>query len=73
MEFNRRLPRITQRDVLSSGWLDYFISRAPKRDKPRLERSRERLQKKTWGHTRAARKGARFFGYDPKRLARRSL
>jgi hypothetical protein len=32
---NRRLPQITQRDVLSSGWLDYSISST--RDKPCVE------------------------------------
>ena len=32
---NRRLPQITQRDVLSSGWFDYSISST--RDKPCIE------------------------------------
>jgi hypothetical protein len=64
---NKRLPRITQRDVLSSGSVRIIYSRT-KRQTTRWVVRGSRLFKEICGHTRAEKNSARYLGCDPKRL-----
>src|ERR1700757_2649926 len=70
IKLNKRLPRITQRDVLPSGRSNNLFH-APT-DKPRVGRSRGgRRLEKICGHTRTVKNSTRSFGHEPKRLPSR--